>query len=212
MRRSGNAGLSAVLPLAMVVLLAVLLMPRSPPGTNTSFSNSPTIVQDIAVLPTLNAVSCDDMRQAAPQLNVTIGQVNQVLGTAFAQMGTNKLDCNHLLDYVPVVSSYNQLVFAARLYNPGNATTVNAFYVSAFFFGADMTIIDGKVAYELGFKVTGYLNDLLGLQKISDYCGYGCYAEVLSQIHWFVRINANEILPEFEAWALQNLPNLPTSW
>jgi hypothetical protein len=205
--------MAMILPMLVIVLLVVLYLPSSKnSNTNTAkFSDSPEIIQEIAQFPTVAPVTCDDVTQIIPEWNITIGQINQLVGTGFAQISTNKLDCNHLLDYLPVVSSYNELVLTAGRYNPGNGTSEEDFYTAAFFFGASITIMDDEIAYQIGFKTTGYLNDLLGLQKVADYCGYGCYAELLSQLHWFVRTNGNQVLPQFEAWVIRNLPNVPTN-
>ena len=199
----------AVIFIAAIVL--ILILPRLGGSTELATAASPA-AQQLASFPLANAVTCDDVRQVAPQWNLTVGQINTMAGTLFDKIGLNKLDCDHIIDYVPLVGSYNDLVLTAKHFDSKNGTSVRAFYLTGVIFGADATLLDAKVAYKLAYRITGYFNDLLGLRGVAGLCGYGCYGQFLSSIHWFVRTHANEILAQFETWVVQNLSNLPQNW
>jgi hypothetical protein len=204
-------GMAMLAALFGAALFIFFILPSLGGSADLARAASPA-AQQISTLPTVSVVTCDDVRQVAPQWNLTVGEVNTMAGAVFDKIGLNKLDCDHILDYVPLVSSYDDLVGAAGHFDSGNDSSVKAFYAAGMIFGADATLLDAKVAYELGYAITGYLNDLLGLRGVVSACGYECYGELLSAIHWFVRGYASEILTQFDTWVLQNLTNLPANW
>lgn len=65
--------------------------------------------------------------------------------------------------------------------------------------------MQGKFAYKVAFKATGYLNHLLKLQKLRKICSDQCYHQVLSKIHWLIRNHATELEKDFNM-VLRQLP------
>src|SRR5207245_2630582 len=99
--------------------------------------------------------------------------------------------CDVVVQYIPVLGTYNSLVVASRVLDPNNATSVKRFYQDAFLLSSDFIIINDALAYKVAFKSTGDLNNNLGLATLRSVCGNDCYRVVLSGIHWTIRLYMN---------------------
>lgn len=143
---------------------------------------------------------CNEVIQVIQGSGTVENYINKGFGTDFQTVSVSSPDCTVLVTFIPVVSSYNNLITAAQQYNAANSTSVNNFYVQSFVFAADITIVDGAV-YKAAFRSTGELNDALKLGKLRESCGDTCYSTALSSIYWFLKDTGSQELDDFMIWA-----------
>ncbi len=192
---------------AMMVGLFVLvfvLMPTAPPsafvqGPETGLAVN--LANEIAPLPVLGDATCQGIPALAANAITVLQDMDHTIGTGFGAVQFDvSQGCDVVVQYAPVLGTYDNLVSASRALNPNNATSVKAFYVDAFLMSSDFIIINDAVSYRLAFKTTGELNNDLGLATLRSVCGDDCYSAVLSGIHWTIRLYMNQFLCTFESW------------
>lgn len=195
----------------LLVVLTLLLLPISQ-APNVYAQPQISVgqaVAGIAALPRVQSSSCEDVTNVLRNGDIVVNYLNQGLSTNFERVKipptlSSEQSCATLLKVLPVVSSYNDLILAAKRYDPNNPTTVREFYVKAFLLAAELTIVNGlleKAAFNIAFKSTGELNNALKLGKLRSLCGDTCYVEVLRSLHWFIRNNVSQVLDDLQSWA-----------
>jgi len=135
--------------------------------------------------------------------------MDRTIGTGFGLLQFDASNCDVVIQYLPLLGTYESLVLASRSVDRNNVTSVKIFYEDAFLLSSDFVIINDKVAYNVAFKSTGEMNDALKLAKLSDVCGDDCYRAVLSGIHWTIRVYMDQYLCQFESWASQYVQLIP---
>ena len=131
------------------------------------------------------------------------------MGTGFGAVQFDASNCDLVVQYLPLLGSYDSLISASRSLDPNNATSVKVFYESAFLLSSDFVIINDKVAYNVAFKSTGEMNNALGLARLRSVCGDDCYSAVLSGMHWTIRVYMNQFTCQFESWASEYIQLIP---
>jgi hypothetical protein len=152
--------------------------------------------------------------QGAPSLvanALTILQdMDGTLGTGFGHFAQfDASNCDFVVQFLPILGSYNSLVRDSRTLDANNSTSVKVFYEDLFLLSSDFIMINDSVGYKIAFKSTGELNDALKLDKLREVCGNDCYKVVLSGIHWAIRDYMDQLLCQFESWASQYTQIIP---
>jgi len=165
------------------------------------------LASEVKSLPLINDSSdCPSVSTAVSNSIVIMQEMAGAFGVGFRSIQFDPSNCDVAVKYVPIVGSYNELVMAARQFNPNNATSVEVFYEDAFVLSSNMIIINDSVAYDMAFTSTGELNDALGLGTLRSLCGDVCYSAVLSGIHWTIRTYMDAFLCTFESYLTKYLP------
>jgi len=128
------------------------------------------------------------------------------LGFGFRPIQIDTSNCDVVIQYVPVIGTYNKLVLDSQNFDSNNATSVRTFYEDAFMLSSDLIIFNDAIAYHVAFATTGELNDALGLATLRSVCGDECYSVVLSGIHWSIRLYMNQFLCKFDNYAAHYIP------
>ncbi len=196
--------------LAVVVVLSLLLLPMVQPfAVSASPNHVGQVVAEIASLPYAQGNSCQGVIDAVQGGGVVERYMNQGLGTDFQPITVSADQCKLLVTFVPIVGSYNDLIVAARQYNPIDPASVRSFYVKAFLLAAEVAVVgialDG-VLYKAAFRSTAVLNDELRLGKLQSVCGDVCYSDALSSVYWFIKGTASGLLDDFVSWAGAFIP------
>jgi len=202
--RRGNAAIAMAAVMIGLIVLVFFIVPSAPP---TAFVQGPetglaiNLANKIAPLPVLGDATCQGIPTLAADVITILQDMDHTIGTGFGAVQFDASQgCDVVVQYAPVLGTYDNLIFASRALNPNNATSVKAFYVDAFLMSSDFIIINDAVSYKLAFKTTGELNNDLGLATLRSVCGDDCYSAVLSGIHWTIRLYMNQFLCTFESW------------
>jgi hypothetical protein len=193
----------AILMIGMFVFLFVIL-PAAPPsafvqGPETGLAVS--LANEIKPLPVLEDSTCQGIPVMASNVITVLQDMDRTIGTGFGAVQFDASQgCDVIVQYAPVLGTYDNLILASRALDPNNATSVKRFYVDAFLLSSDFIIINDAVSYKLAFKTTGELNNDLSLATLRSICGDDCYSAVLSGIHWTIRLYMNQFLCAFEGW------------
>jgi hypothetical protein len=207
-RRGSGLGLLPVL-LVIVVIGGILAYDPAvlfPQAQTLEVGPAVALSNQIKNLPTIDDPTCRGSSSLVGNVATIIQSMDGTLGTGFghvAQLDTAK--CDVVLQYVPILGTYNSLIHDARTLDPNNSTSVRNLYQDAFLLSSDFALLNDKVIFKVAFKATGEINDALKLGKLRSLCGDGCYRVVLSGIHWTIRVNLNQSLCEFEDWAGKTL-------
>jgi hypothetical protein len=164
------------------------------------------ISNQIKNLPTIDDQTCGGSLALVGNVATIVQDMDGTLGTGFghvAQLDT--ANCDIVLQYVPILGTYNSLIRDSRTLDPNNSTSVINLYQDLFLLSSDFALLNDKVIFKVAFKATGEINDTLKLAKLRSLCGDDCYRAVLSGIHWTIRVNLNQYLCEFEDWAGKTL-------
>jgi hypothetical protein len=194
----------AAMAAAMVVLFIVMF--DYIPTTNTPFVQGPEteaateLAKQIKVLPSVHDTGCSGMSTAMSNTLYVLQGMNHVIGTKFGPFRLDPSQCDVVVQYVPILGSYDALIAASNKVDPGNSTSVKVFYEDLFFLSSDFVIMNDKLAYNVAFKSTGEMNNALGLSRLRSVCGDDCYSLVLSGIHWVIRDFMNQFACQFESW------------
>jgi hypothetical protein len=138
----------------------------------------------------------DTFKKEMGTLNRAIDTINENSDMDIKNLDINKAVHNDFLDllnkggkYVPLISSYNQLIVASHyvLKNQTNELYVKSFYIAAGMLAADILLLESGVMYKGAFKSVRFLNSELKLMKVRKYCGNSGYGLLLSNIHWYFR-------------------------
>jgi len=135
----------------------------------------------------------------------------------FQPVTVSEDQCKFLVSFVPIVGSYNDLIVAARQYEPNDPASVRNFYFKALVLAAEITVVGialDDFLYKTAFKSTAILNDELKIGKLQSVCGDACYSDVLSATYQFINGTASGLLDDFISWAaafipLRNVPPMP---
>jgi len=202
----------AIVPL--VIILAVLIW------FQTSTSSVPGPQSDLAVklanqiksLPTIDDQTCQGSSELVSNAVIIIQDMDGTLGTGFGRIVQfDASNCDVVIQFLPILGSYNTLVRDSRSLDAKNSTSVKVFYEDAFLLSSDFVILNDKLVYKVAFRSTGEINDALKLAKLRSVCGDECYRVVLSGIHWTIRVKLDQYLCEFEDWAGQSV-QLPSRY
>ena len=206
MRRRGGNGLSILvfLLLAFIVIQQQISTPKSP-----AVDTAVTLANQIKSLPTIDDQACQGVSSTVANTLTILQDMDRTIGTGFGLLQFDASNCDVVIQYLPLLGTYDSLVLASKSVDPNNASSVKMFYEDAFLLSSDFVIINDKVAYNVAFKSTGEMNNALKLAKLSDVCGDDCYRAVLSGIHWTIRVYMNQFLCQFESWASQYVPEIP---
>ncbi len=206
MRRRGGNGLG----LLVFFLLAFMLFqqqagtPKSP-----AVDLAVTLSNQIKSLPSIDDHACQGVSTIIANTLTILQDMDRTIGTGFGLLQFDASNCDVVIQYLPLLGTYDSLVLASKSVDPNNASSVKMFYEDAFLLSSDFVIINDKVAYNIAFKSTGEMNDALKLAKLSDVCGDDCYRAVLSGIHWTMRVYMDQFLCQFESWASQYVQLIP---
>ena len=204
--------MKAIVPL--VIILAVLIW------FQTSTSSVPGPQSDLAVkladqiksLPTIDDQTCQGSSELVSNAVIIIQDMDGTLGTGFGRIAQfDASNCDVVIQFLPILGSYNTLVRDSRSLDATNSTSVKVFYEDAFLLSSDFVILNDKLVYKVAFKSTGEINDALKLAKLRSLCGDECYRVVLSGIHWTIRVKLDQYLCEFETWVGQSV-QLPSRY
>ena len=204
--------MKAIVPL--VIILAVLIW------FQTSTSSVPGPQSDLAVklanqiksLPTIDDQTCQGSSELVSNAVIIIQDMDGTLGTGFGRIAQfDAANCDVVIQFLPILGSYNPLVRDSRRLDATNSTSVKVFYGDAFLLSSDFVILNDKLVYKVAFRSTGEINDALKLAKLRSVCGDECYRVVLSGIHWTIRVKLDQYLCEFEDWAGQSV-QLPSRY
>ena len=204
--------MKAIVPL--VIILAVLIW------FQTSTSSVPGPQSDLAVklanqiksLPTIDDQTCQGSSELVSNAVIIIQDMDGTLGTGFGRIVQfDASNCDVVIQFLPILGSYNTLVRDSRSLDAKNSTSVKVFYEDAFLLSSDFVILNDKLVYKVAFRSTGEINDALKLAKLRSVCGDECYRVVLSGIHWTIRVKLDQYLCEFEDWAGQSV-QLPSRY
>jgi hypothetical protein len=182
--------------LAFIVIEQQISTPKSP-----AVDLAVTLANRIKSLPTINDQTCQGVSGAVANTLTILQDMDRTIGTGFGLLQFDASNCDVVVQFVPVLGTYDSLILASRSVDPNNATSVKVFYEDAFLLSSDFIIINDKVAYNIAFKSTGEMNNALKLAKLGEVCGDDCYRVVLSGIHWTIRVYMDQFLCQFESWA-----------
>jgi len=197
--------------LLVLIFVGIFVVPQLfPPVQEPQADLAVSLADQIKTLPTLNDQSCNGASELVSNTATVLQDMDGTLGTGFGHVVQFDLsNCDIVVQFLPILGSYNSLIRDSRTLDPKNSTSVKLFYVDAFLLSSDLIIINDHVAYKVAFKSTGEMNDALKLAKLRSLCGDECYRAVLSGIHWAIRLYMDKYLCNFENWAGKyvQLPN-----
>lgn len=204
-KRQANMGLVMVAGMMVAMFaLAFVIIPAAP---NSAFVRGPEsslamrLANQIKPLPILGDTSCQGASNLVTNILLILQDMEGTLGAGFH--GTQfdfSQGCDVIVQYVPLLGTYDSLVVASRTLDPNNATSVKVFYEDAFLLSSDFIIMNDAIGYKIAFKATGELNNDLSLATLRSVCGDDCYRVVLSGIHWTIRVYMDQFLCQFESW------------
>jgi hypothetical protein len=206
--------ITAALMLLMVGVVIYFVIPAAPSqpfASAVAVAPAETAANEVKNFPMVNNQACDGV---SPMLSNTldiIQDMSRSFGASFAPVQIDLSQCDIVIQFVPIVGSYNNLIMSAKNFDPNNTTSVKLFYEDAFILSSNFIIINDAVSYKIAFKATSELNDALGLATVRSLCGDECYSVVLSGIHWTIRDYMDSFFCQFEDWALKYAPTLPSS-
>jgi hypothetical protein len=197
-----SAAAAAVVILLFVGFLIVL------PSISSLFEHPEAelavkLADQIKTLPTIDNQACGGVSEAVANTITIMQDMDRTIGTGFGTVQFDASHCDVVIQYLPILGTYDSLILASRSLDPHNTTSVKVFYEDAFLLSSDFIIINDKVAYNVAFKSTGEMNDVLRLEKLRSVCGDDCYRIVLSGIHWTLRVYMDQYMCQFENWASQ---------
>jgi hypothetical protein len=202
-----------VLPFAVILLFVTffVILPMYAPPAVTIAEAGPAVAlaNQIKSLPAIDNQQCQGVSTTVANTITILQAMDGTIGTGFRVAQFDASNCDIVIQYLPVLGTYNSLILASRTLDPNNQTSVKVFYEDAFLLSSDFIIINDKVAYNIAFKSTGEMNDALGLARLQSKCGDECYRVVLSGIHWTIRIYMGQFLCQFESWASQYVKEIP---
>jgi hypothetical protein len=194
----------------LILLAVVIVFEYYRPSANGPDTVAAVKLADqIKTLPAIDDQQCQGVSSSVTNALTIIQDMDSTIGTGFRAVQFDASNCDVVMQYLPVLGTYNSLILASRSLDPNNATSVKVFYEDAFLLSSDVVIINDKVAYNVAFKSTGEMNDALGLARLRSVCGDDCYRVVLSGIHWTIRVYMNQYLCQFEGWASQYVQMIP---
>jgi hypothetical protein len=210
--RKGNSAIgTAVVLLVLGVVFIYFVIPSAPAQTiHSSVVVGPaeTLAQAVKGFPTVDDDSCEGISPVLSNTLDIIQDMSQSFGVSFSPVQVDLSQCDVVIQFVPILGSYNNFIVSAQEFNSNNLTSVQVFYENAFILSSNFIIINDAVSYKIAFETTGELNDALGLASVRSLCGNECYSVVLSAIHWTIRDYMNSFLCQFENWALTYVPTL----
>lgn len=199
-----------ILIIILVVVIWFQTSTTSIPGPQTDLAVK--LADQIKTLPTIDDQTCHGSSELVSNAITVVQDMDGTLGTGFGHFAQfDASNCDIVIQFLPILGSYNSLVRDSRSLDSTNSTSVRAFYEDAFLLSSDFVILNDKLVYKVAFRSTGELNDALKLAKLRSVCGDECYRVVLSGIHWTIRVKLNQYLCEFETWAGQSV-QLPTRY
>ncbi|TMI23047.1 hypothetical protein E6H31_00235 [Candidatus Bathyarchaeota archaeon] len=170
------------------------------------------MANQIKSLPTIDDQTCQGSSELVSNAVIIIQDMDGTLGTGFGRIVQfDASNCDVVIQFLPILGSYNTLVRDSRSLDAKNSTSVKVFYEDAFLLSSDFVILNDKLVYKVAFRSTGEINDALKLAKLRSVCGDECYRVVLSGIHWTIRVKLDQYLCEFEDWAGQSV-QLPSRY
>jgi len=159
------------------------------PQSASSLQTQPAVdlANQIKNLPTINDTACNGSSQLISNAATVLQDMDGTLGTGFGKVVQfDASNCDIVLQFVPILGSYNSFVTDSRQLDPNNSTSVTKFYEDAFLLSSDILLLNDKIVYKVAFRATGEINDALKLDKLTSLCGDDCYRAVLSGIHWTI--------------------------
>lgn len=201
--------MAVLMAFAFLTLFLIIPGPTQPVAQDVETPPAATLASQIRTLPLINGTACSDSSELVSNSLSIMQDMSQSLGAGVAGVQIDTTNCDIVLQYIPVVGSYNQLIIASRDLNQNNATSVKVFYEDAFIVSSDVIIINDYVSYKIAFSSVGELNDALGLGTLRTLCGDECYSVVLSGIHWAIRDYMNQFLCQFDDYAAKYIQLVP---
>jgi len=164
------------------------------------------LANEIKTLPPVDNQVCQGIPNVLSNTLTILQEMDKSWGTAFGPVQIDTANCDIMVQYLPLLGSYDSLVTAAWRVDPNNATSVRDFYVKAFLLSSDLVILNDRIAYNYAFKSTGELNNALGLARLRSLCGDDCYSTALSGIHWIIRGYMTQFLCQFDGYLAKYSP------
>ena len=191
--------------LLALILIGIYVVPQLyPPAEEPEADLATRLADQTSTFPTINDQSCNGASELVSNTATILQDMDGTLGTGFGRVVQfDPSNCDIVVQFLPILGSYNLLVRDSKTLDRNNSTSVRQFYIDAFLLSSDFVIINDYAAYKIAFKSTGEMNDALKLGKLRSLCGDECYRAVLSGIHWAIRVYMNEYLCDFENWAGQ---------
>jgi len=198
--------------IAVVASIWIYVLPLFPTVQEPQADVAVKLADEIKSLPTVDDQACKGSSEFVSNTITIVQDMDGTLGTGFGHVAQfDASNCDIVIQYLPIIGSYNSLIRDSRTLNPKNSTSVKIFYEDAFLLSSDFIILNDKLAYKVAFKSTGEFNDAIKLAKLESVCGDECYRVVLSGIHWTIRVKFDQYLCEFEEWAGQSV-QLPSRY
>ena len=203
----GAKGGSAALFVVVIIIglfFAFDIAPNLFPPSASVVETGPAVAlaNQVKTLPTLDYQVCQGAPSLVANALTIIQDMDGTLGTDFGHVAQfDASNCDFVVQFLPILGTYNLLVRDSRSVDANNSTSVKIFYEDAFLLSSDVIIINDGVAYKVAFRSTGEMNDALKLAKLKEVCGDECYRFVLSGIRWAIRLYMNQFLCDFESWA-----------
>jgi len=179
----------------VVVMFVFLIVASLPPliqyvgqmeYTRSKNEGARILANNLEDLLTVNVDDFTNATELAKQINTVIGEFNVALETDFPTLDLDQSTLQETQEYVPLIPPYNELIRSAQEFDVKDPDSVNQLYVDAYILGAEVALIEGKIASEATPNIEGYADHLLKLGRLRVICGSECYSHVLSKIHNFI--------------------------
>ena len=181
---------------------AAQLIQLASTSENTQTVVAVDLADQIKTMPLVNDTACPSMSTVVSNILTITQDMDHSLGTNLGPFRIDPSQCDIVLQYTPILGTYDSLITASRNVNPSNSTSITIFYEDLFMLSSDFVIMNDSIAYKIAFKSTGELNDALGLATLRFICGDACYSVVLSGIHWAIRDYMNQLLCQLESYLM----------
>ena len=195
----GKAALVILLFLGFIIILPSISTLFQAPEADLAVR----LADQIRTLPTIDDQKCKGVSDGVANTLTIMQDMDRTIGTGFGAIQFDVSHCDIVIQYLPILGTYDLLILASRSLDPKNTTSVKVFYEDIFLLSSDFVIINDDVAYKVAFRSTGEMNDALHLARLRSLCGDECYRVVLSGIHWTLRVYMDQYLCDFENWASQ---------
>jgi len=199
--------------LALVPIFLILFVFL--PSNSTPFAGVPekdlasSLAGEIRTLPTVQGQACPSVSRTIANTLTILQDMDRTMGTGFGAIQFDASNCDIVMQFLPLIGTYDSLIRSSTSFDPNNSTSVKLFYENLFLMSSNFIIINDAVGYKLAFKSTGELNDALGLSTLRSVCGSDCYSVVLSGIHWTIRVYMDQFLCRLEGWASKYVQLIP---
>ena len=152
------------------------------------FSNAKFFATSIESLPLIDVSPILNGLDVIDRVNLLIRMINEAFKTDFPKLDReNQALINDVQELIPLVAPYNDLILSARNYRDNDSDTAKQLFINAYSLAFGVIMVEGKIAYSIAFKTTGFLNNVLKIGKMRTLFGDVVYSKLLSKIHWYFR-------------------------